>query len=119
MENPQNGIQGNVEPAIGKEENNNFAEPSNENQPMVNTPANPTEPAVVEKQKKQRRKKTDNIARDFVCDICQKSYLSLPALSSHKKTKHNVEPEKKSRGRPRKNVRMYFNIIFNIVIFNE
>lgn len=59
---------------------------------------------VNEKQKKQRRKKTDGGPRDWICDICQKSYLSLPALSSHKKAKHNVEPEKKSRGRPRKNV---------------
>lgn len=59
-----------------------------------------------DKPKKQRRKKADNIPRDFVCEICQKSYLSFPALSSHKKAKHDVEPEKKNRGRPRKNVRI-------------
>ena len=41
----------------------------------------------------------------FKCDICEKSYLSMPALGNHKNTKHSSQTqpiEKKSRGRPRK-----------------
>jgi hypothetical protein len=38
---------------------------------------------------------------------CGKAYLSAPALTNHKKTKHNSnDPSlKRGRGRPRKNVR--------------
>ena len=107
MENNQNGLPLNSEPAITKGETAENKGSVQENNQSINVQTNPNEATVVEKQKKQRRKKTDNISRDFVCDICQKSYLSLPALSSHKKMKHNVEPEKKSRGRPRKNVRIF------------
>ena len=37
---------------------------------------------------------------------CGKSYLSAPALTNHKKTKHNSNDPtmKRGRGRPRKNV---------------
>ena len=37
---------------------------------------------------------------------CGKAYLSAPALTNHKKTKHNSnDPSlKRGRGRPRKNV---------------
>ena len=42
--------------------------------------------------------------KPFKCEICNKSYLSAPALIAHKKTKHGfvIEGEKKGRGRPRK-----------------
>jgi len=43
--------------------------------------------------------------RSFVCE-CGKSYLSQPALTNHKKTKHESEKqgEKRGRGRPKKSV---------------
>ena len=49
--------------------------------------------------------------RDFRCQICNKTYLSNPALYLHVKTKHcaDLKPSggtfegKRSRGRPRKN----------------
>ena len=85
---------------------------NNDQQKLISTVNNINEFVSIDKQKKTRRKKADNCPRDFVCDICQKTYLSAPALSSHKKAKHNIEPEKKSRGRPRKNVIYY---IYNII----
>ena len=57
------------------------------------------------KEKRHRRSKNDPVGRKYVCDICSKSYLSAPALSSHRKTKHFQNEEKKGRGRPRKYVR--------------
>lgn len=58
------------------------------------------------KQKRKRRSKNDAEGRSFKCSECGKSYLSQPALTNHKKSKHNygVNGEKKGRGRPRKNV---------------
>lgn len=108
--NPNNGTPINAEPAIPNNDvqNEQTLKPENETaQQGLNNQGDQNDDL---KPKKQRRKKADGAPRDFVCDICQKTYLSLPALSSHKKTKHNVEPEKKSRGRPRKNVK---NIIYN------
>lgn len=52
---------------------------------------------------KSKKNKED---RKFVCD-CGKAYLSQPALTNHKKTKHEdgaVMTNKRGRGRPRKNV---------------
>lgn len=50
-------------------------------------------------------------ARDFLCQLCGKTYLSNPALYLHMKVKHiqgegkQVNQEyKRGRGRPRKNV---------------
>jgi hypothetical protein len=59
------------------------------------------------KQKRKRRSKNDAEGRSFKCSECGKSYLSQPALTNHKKSKHNygLNGEKKGRGRPRKNVR--------------
>jgi hypothetical protein len=56
---------------------------------------------------RRRRSKNDPEGRNFICDECGKSYLSIPALTMHKKTKHNygVDGEKKGRGRPRKIVK--------------
>lgn len=58
-----------------------------------------------QKQKRHRRSKNDAEGRKYECTECGKSYLSLPALTNHKKTKHGFgadEGDKKRRGRPRK-----------------
>lgn len=57
-----------------------------------------------QKEKRHRRSKNDPVGRKYICDLCSKSYLSAPALSSHRKTKHFQNEEKKGRGRPRKYV---------------
>lgn len=58
------------------------------------------------KQKRHRRSKNDSNGRDFKCPECGKCYLSSPALTNHRKTKHEYgkDGEKKGRGRPRKEV---------------
>jgi uncharacterized C2H2 Zn-finger protein len=58
------------------------------------------------KSRRKRRSKNEQDGRLFKCPDCGKSYLSQPALTNHKKSKHkyNIEGEKKGRGRPRKNV---------------
>jgi hypothetical protein len=54
--------------------------------------------------KRKRRSKIIQEGRNFVCE-CGKAYLSFPALNHHKQVKHNNgNIEKRSRGRPRKNV---------------
>lgn len=55
--------------------------------------------------KRKRRSKNDKDGRQYVCE-CGKSYLSQPALTNHKKTKHSKDDDgiKRGRGRPRKNV---------------
>lgn len=54
--------------------------------------------------KRKRRSKNDFEGRSFKCPDCGKSYLSMPALNNHRKTKHEYGKygEKKGRGRPRK-----------------
>ena len=61
-----------------------------------------------QKEKRHRRSKNDPIGRKYICDLCSKSYLSAPALSSHRKTKHFQNEEKKGRGRPRKYVSVLY-----------
>jgi hypothetical protein len=58
-----------------------------------------------EANRRKRRSKNDQEGRGFMCE-CGKSYLSQPALTNHKKTKHdqNNSGLKRGRGRPRKNV---------------
>lgn len=53
---------------------------------------------------RKRRSKRDLAGRTFDCRLCNKSYLSYPALYTHAKTKHssNPMPTKNIRGRPRK-----------------
>ena len=55
--------------------------------------------------KRKRRSKNEVEGRSFVCE-CGKSYLSQPALTNHRKTKHDFDKntEKRGRGRPKKNV---------------
>jgi hypothetical protein len=59
----------------------------------------------------KRRSKNDRQGRDYECDMCDKKYLSYPALYTHKKQKHstpdastpkNAAPINR-RGRPPKN----------------
>jgi len=54
--------------------------------------------------KRKRRSKNDQNGRKYTCE-CGKSYLSQPALTNHKKTKHENShcSTKRGRGRPRKN----------------
>lgn len=44
------------------------------------------------KSHKKRRSKHDSIGRDYKCEHCNKSYLSYPALYTHTKTKHTLDP---------------------------
>ena len=53
----------------------------------------------------RRGKNISSNERNFKCPQCDKCYLSAPALTNHKKAKHEVQKNtpKKGRGRPRKN----------------
>ena len=57
-----------------------------------------------EKVKRHRRGKNERNDRNYRCPDCDKCYLSGPALTTHRKTKHGYENngEKRARGRPRK-----------------
>ena len=65
--------------------------------------------------RRKRRSKNDQNGRKFQCE-CGKSYLSQPALTNHKKTKHenSNSSTKRGRGRPRKNVKTYIKKAFFI-----
>ena len=54
----------------------------------------------------KRRSKSDIQGRNYECEICLKSYLSYPALYTHRKLKHNtnINCSGRSRGRPKKEV---------------
>ena len=56
------------------------------------------------KAKRHRRTKEEIHDKQFQCPDCEKCYLSGPALTIHRKTKHGLElnNDKKIRGRPRK-----------------
>jgi hypothetical protein len=58
----------------------------------------------MEKIKRHRRGKNEISDRNYSCPDCDKCYLSGPALTTHRKTKHGYgnNGEKRSRGRPRK-----------------
>ena len=49
----------------------------------------------------KRRSKNDTEGRTFICQLCGKSYLSYPALYTHKKQKHNNTNSSSGRGRGR------------------
>lgn len=56
-----------------------------------------------EKVKRRRRGKAEITDRKFQCPECDKCYLSGPALTTHRKTKHgNGGTKDKKRGRPKK-----------------
>lgn len=56
------------------------------------------------KAKRHRRTKEEIHDKQYQCPDCEKCYLSGPALTMHRKTKHGLESnnDKKIRGRPRK-----------------
>ena len=53
----------------------------------------------------RRRSKNDTEGRTFICQLCGKSYLSYPALYTHRKQKHNTNLSSgRGRGRPKKDI---------------
>ena len=60
------------------------------------------------KKKRSRAKKDDYTERPFKCHICEKTFLSKPALNTHHKKKHNVDNPNK-RGRPEKKIEIENN----------
>ena len=56
-----------------------------------------------EGKKGKRRSKNETQGRTFICKLCEKSYLSYPALYTHCKQKHNTSNTSgRGRGRPKK-----------------
>ena len=77
-----------------------------------------------EKSKRRRRGKSEINDRKYHCPDCEKCYLSGPALTTHRKTKHGYGVQNeviKKRGRPKKegqseggqNAQNKFNNFFN------
>ena len=58
----------------------------------------------IEKGKRHRRGKNEISERNYRCPDCERCYLSGPALTTHRKTKHGYgnDGEKRNRGRPPK-----------------
>lgn len=81
------------------EEQKEQKENTNENQ---NSPKNSNNKG--EKSKRHRRGKNEVSDRNYRCPDCDKCYLSGPALTTHRKTKHGYgsNGEKRNRGRPKK-----------------
>ena len=51
----------------------------------------------------RRKSKNEEEGRTYLCELCQKGYLSYPALYTHKKLKHeNSNNQGRGRGRPKK-----------------
>ena len=82
-------------------ENQNKQEDSQQNN--QNTSNNHIINIGVEK-KRHRRGKNEINERNFRCPDCGKCYLSGPALTTHRKTKHNYgnSGDKRNRGRPKR-----------------
>ena len=101
---------------------NPYAQSNSEND--QNSKEGEKEDQPQEKSKRRRRGKSEINDRKYHCPDCEKCYLSGPALTTHRKTKHGygVESEKtKRRGRPKKegqteggqNIQNKFNNFFN------
>ena len=41
---------------------------------------------------KARRSRYETNGRDFKCQVCEKTYLSYPAMYTHMKNKHALDP---------------------------
>ena len=87
--------------------NNNIYIQSNEtyqNQKQYNNNNEQNFSGNLEKMKRHRRGKNEINDRNYRCPDCDKCYLSGPALTTHRKTKHGYgnNGEKRARGRPRK-----------------
>ena len=64
----------------------------------------------------KRSTKNEKKERTFICKVCNKSYLSYPALYTHCKKKHNSNViTDRGRGRPKKNIVNYLKerLIYN------
>lgn len=56
-----------------------------------------------EHKRNKRRSKNETDGRSHSCKLCNKSYLSYPALYTHYKQKHNTcNTSGRGRGRPKK-----------------
>ena len=73
------------------------------------------------KSKRVRRGKNEVGERNFRCPDCDKCYLSGPALTTHRKTKHGYgnNGEKRNRGRPKKEGGLNDNPITPLEKFNN
>lgn len=106
-ENPKVDTGKKEEKEDGKEKENNpqsndiKKDITNENE---NTSNNNINTKSVEKSKRHRRGKNEINERNYRCPDCDKCYLSGPALTTHRKTKHGYgnNGEKRNRGRPKK-----------------
>ena len=85
------------------QEENNPNENTTPIAPLININLKAPEKKT-DKNKRKRRGKNEVSDRQYKCPECEKSYLSGPALTIHRKTKHQYtsEAEGKSRGRPKK-----------------
>ena len=83
--------------------NNNIYQSKDTFQSQFNN-NDPSNSANLEKIKRHRRGKNEINDRNYRCPDCDKCYLSGPALTTHRKTKHGYgnNGEKRARGRPRK-----------------
>ena len=92
--NLQNNTSGLMPQPLIKDENQN-SEPSNEKNEENDEKKNP--------KLLKRRSKSEIEGRNFECKLCNKSYLSYPALYTHYKLKHNTNNSSgRGRGRPKK-----------------
>ena len=58
---------------------------------------------IFKKKIRKRAKKNESDIRNYKCSLCDKSYLSYPALYTHCKQKHNTSNHsERGRGRPKK-----------------
>ena len=99
---------------ILNKENNNESEVENKiynnsnNYPEKNIEIKNEENENSEEKKEdihRRRSKNDIEGRIFICELCGKSYLSYPALYTHRKQKHNSSLSSgRGRGRPKKDI---------------
>ena len=108
----QNILQNNI-PTLPTNNIQNFIEPINiqDQQTLLNSniPENQNNEKTTENDEKKvskvfkRRSKSEIEGRTFECKLCNKSYLSYPALYTHYKQKHNTNNSSgRGRGRPKK-----------------
>ena len=108
---------------VSEKNSENQNQPEDSQQNNQNTSTNHIINIGGEKNKRHRRGKNEINERNFRCPDCDKCYLSGPALTTHRKTKHGYgnSGEKRNRGRPKRdglenqqNNQIYkFNNFFN------
>lgn len=75
---------------------------NNENIKKSNSLNNSSTKIGFKKNIKKRKSKNEIAGRNFECQDCHKSYLSYPALYTHRKIKHKTNISLGKRGRPKK-----------------